>query len=86
MSETRDGQRYYDTSNPNDEAQRNWGEFEILKAENAKLKEAIQSALSIKALWLHGEVSLLASNIYRDEARALAMMAERFEQALKEKP
>ena len=62
-------------------------EFEqllALKAENANLKEVIKSALAIKALWFYGEVSLMASSQHRCEAQALAAMAERFEQALKE--
>ena len=62
-----------------------WKQINDLKAENAKLKEAIQSAMDIKTLWLYGEVSLLASRQHRDEARALVEMAEKFEQALKEK-
>jgi hypothetical protein len=47
-----------------------------------KLREAIEAALRISDLWTLKEVETMFEN----EAKALAIMKTRFEQALKEKP
>lgn len=50
-----------------------------LEAENKKLREAIEGALRINDLWtLKGVESM-----FEDEAKALCLMKEKFEQALK---
>ena len=54
-------------------------QYDKLEAENARLREAIKSALRIKALWIYsGEIQADAL----DEAVALDAMRRKLEQAL----
>ena len=54
-------------------------ELHKLRAENKKLREAIEGALRISDLWTLKEVETM----FEDEAKALEIMKTRFEQALK---
>ena len=52
-----------------------------LQADNKIFREVIEGALRISDLWTLKEVE----SMFEDEAKALYLMKERFEQALKEK-
>ena len=58
--------------------------FDLLQADNARLRRVIRGALEIKSLWMR-PLSQTVTIQQRDERKALWIMEKQFDQALKNK-